>query len=229
MVNFKNILKRTAVILLTGAAAVLCSCGKVEVRGGDLIEKAREDYVSLDSARVTLTNTKTNQQEQEFVFKYDEKDVLVFSYYGKNGKDEIALYNDGISQDVYQDGKYKHQTSDDKEFQKYVRNSTYPQADKGLIIYQPESVEDAKVEKENSVTHVWHKYDVSKIANSDNKDSLKSFTADYYFDENDKLLYFVENSKIKKDDKEEEFSYRIDITDKNSIEKVENKAEKFKK
>ena len=205
------------------------SCGEVEVEGGDLIEKAREDYTSLDSARVIMTNTETNQQEQEFVFKYDEKDVLIFSYYGKDGKDEYAIYNDGMSQDIYQKGEYKHQTSDDKEFQKYVRNSTYPQADKGMIIYQPESVENAQVKEDNGVTHIIHEYDVKKIANSDNKDSLKSFTADYYFDKDGKLLYFVESSTMEKDGKEENYSYRIDITEKNEVKSVENMAEKFKK
>lgn len=219
-------------VIVTAAAAVVCllsACtGRSNVEGGELINKARDNYVSLDSAKVIMTNTESGEAEQEFTFKYDEKDVLIFSYYGKGDDKEYAYYNDGYQSDMLNNGEYTHLTSDDKDFQKYVRKSTYPQADKGLILFEAGSVKEASVKEEDGVTHITHIYDADKISNSESKDKLKEFTAEYFFDKDEKLLYFVETSVLDNDGKEERYSYKIEITEENSVGSIENVVQKIR-
>ena len=70
-------LRLACIALSLSAALALVSCGEVpDVEGGELIKKARDAYASLDSARVVMTNMESGEQEQEFVFKYDEKGIL---------------------------------------------------------------------------------------------------------------------------------------------------------
>ena len=83
--SLKN--KLACLITAAGAAVMLACCGEApDVEGGELIKKARDAYSSLDSARVTMTNIETGEQEQEFVFKYDEKGILTYSYKGRSEK-----------------------------------------------------------------------------------------------------------------------------------------------
>lgn len=216
-------------LMLTAAAAacfVFTGCQK-SVEGDELINKARDEYVKLDSARVVMTNTETDEVEQEFTFKYDEKDTLIFSYYGKNEGKEYALYNDGYNSEMYKDEKYTKLTSDDKDFQKYTREATYPQADKGMILLESNSVKEAEVKEENGGTHVIHVYDADKISADSDQGELKAFTAEYFFNKNGDLDHFTETSVIDKDGKEKTYSYKIEITEKNSVDKVENTAEKY--
>ena len=68
---------KTAAVALTVAVCLLCtSCGTPELKHDTLVYQAREDYAALDSAKVVITNEDTGDIEQEFTFKYDEKDVL---------------------------------------------------------------------------------------------------------------------------------------------------------
>ena len=79
------------------AFITLSSCGEVpDVEGGELLKKARDAYSSLESARVIMTNMQTDEVEQEFVFKYDEKGILTYSYVGKSDKTSYAQFNNGI-------------------------------------------------------------------------------------------------------------------------------------
>ena len=78
---------KTAAVALTVAVCLLCtSCGTPELKHDTLVYQAREDYATLDSAKVVITNEDTGDIEQEFTFKYDEKDVQVLvSSIGGNG------------------------------------------------------------------------------------------------------------------------------------------------
>ena len=112
---------KTAAVALTVAVCLLCtSCGTPELKHDTLVYQAREDYAALDSAKVVITNEDTGDIEQEFTFKYDEKDVLTYSYYGKNGGKEYAQYNNGIESYTYDNGEYSHLVKGDKDFSKYT-------------------------------------------------------------------------------------------------------------
>ena len=117
---------KTAAAALTAAVCILCtSCGTPELKHDTLIYQAREDYATLDSAKVVITNEDTGDIEQEFTFKYDEKDVLTYSYYGKNGGKEYAQYNNGIESYTYDNGEYSHTVKGDKDFSKYTRKAKH--------------------------------------------------------------------------------------------------------
>lgn len=219
-------MKKGLLGLISAAAMMLCSCGiQPSVEGDDLINKAREDYKSLDSAKVVMTNEDTGEVEQTFVFKYDEKDILLFSYEGRNGSDVYAQYNNGVENFTYEEGEYEYHQKGDEDFVAYTRDMTHPQADEGLIIFQPSAVKTAEVKTKNGVTHVSHKYDIEKLGVDE---STKAFSADYYFDDKDTLLYFVESSTIVTDGEEKDYNYKVEITEKNTVDKVENTVEQYK-
>lgn len=216
-------------ILAAGLTVALCSCGQKDVRGGELIKSAREKYTELDSAKVTMTNEETNTVEQTFTFKYDEKDVLMFSYYGKGTDTEYAQYNNGVECFTYDNGEYSETVKGDDKFVKYTRAATHPQADKGLLIYEPSCITKAEVKKENGITHIIHEYDVEKINAEAEKGDVIGFTADYYFDGDDELLYFVETTYTDEDGEEKSYAYRVDINERNNVDKIENTTEQFRK
>ena len=214
------------VLILIGMLVLLCACGaQPSVEGEELIKKAREDYKNLKSAKVIMTNTETDEVEQTFEFKYDEKGFLTYSYEGKNGDDVYAQYNNSVESFTYQNGKFEYLQKGDDSFEVYSKDVTHPQADEGLIIFNASAVSEASKSEKNGVTDVHHEYNVDKLEASED---LTEFLVDYYFDKDDNLLYFVECSKINEDGTEQLHSYKVEITEKNAVDKVENTVEKYK-
>lgn len=209
--------KVLSVVVMIGL--VFASCGsQPSIEGDNLINKARSDYKKLDSAKVIMTNTDTNEVEQTFEFKYDEKGFLTYSYFGKTDEEVYAQYNNGVESFTYDDGKFEHLQKGDKDFAVYSRDVTHPQADEGLIIFTPKAVKTAEKKVENGATHIHHIYDVEKLE----QENLKAFETDYYFDKNDELLYFIETSELESDGKTSKHSYKVEITEKNNIKQVDN-------
>lgn len=214
-----------AAAALTAAVCLFCSsCGQPELKHDQLVYKAREDYANLDSAKVVITNEDTGEVEQEFTFKYDEKDVLTYSYYGKNGGTEYAQYNNGIESFTYDNGEYSHAVRGDKGFSKYTRKAKHPQADEGMLMFAPKAVSSVSdiIGDDGSVT-VTYVYDVSKLGEDAEEIGTTGFSTTYYFDKDGKLEYFTENTQADKDS----YNYRIDITEQNSVDKIENKAKEY--
>lgn len=215
-------MKKMLISVFIISTVLFCSCGKDPAVAGDtLIKNARVDYRSLDSARVVMTNTETNEVEQTFEFKYDEKGFLTYSYEGVNGDEAYAQYNNGAESYTYENGKFEYLRKGDKNFAVYTRDITHPQADEGLVVFMPKAVADAEVTEEDGVTHVCHKYDAEKL----NQTGVTEFAVDYYFDANGDLLYFVESSVMDSD----KHSYKVEITQRNSVDKVANTAKKYEK
>ncbi|MBR6336167.1 MAG: hypothetical protein IKR76_00380 [Ruminococcus sp.] len=206
------------VLLLTGCME------PDDVEGGELIKKAREAYASLDSARVVMTNTETGECEQEFKFKYDEKGILSYSYTGKSEKSSYKQFNNGYESFTEENGKVTHLVRGDKDFAAYSKDAKHPQADMGLIIYQPGSVKEASVTEDGDTTHIHHDYDLDKIKPELEEGEATAFYADYYF-KDDELLYFTETTEAKVDGRGKIYEYKIEIKDKNSVEKIENPIE----
>jgi len=217
-----------SVIFLAAAAAVmLCSCfGAKDVEGGDLIKKARTAYAELNSAKVIMTNTASGEIEQEFTFKYDEKNILVYSYKGKSEKNEYAQFNNGVEMFTYENGNLTHILKGDKNYQLYVKGATHPQADEGLILYSPDAVSEANVTDENGVTHIRHVYNVDKINAQSESGKVTGFSADYYF-KGEELQYFVETTETEEDGQKKTYAYRVDITEKNAVQTVENTVKQY--
>lgn len=218
--------KKIIPMILISLMTLMCSCGTdPEVAGDKLIKKARTDYTNLDSAKVVMTNTDTDEVEQTFEFKYDEKGFLTFSYEGVNGDQVYAQYNNGTESFTYENGEFEYLKKGDADFVVYSKDVTHPQADEGLIIFLPSAVSKAEVTEENEVTHVCHEYDAEKL----NQKGVTAFSVDYYFDSDENLLYFVESSTVETDGESANHSYKVEITEKNAVDKVANTAEKYQK
>jgi hypothetical protein len=213
---------KTLMAALLAAAmvpAVLTGCGSVkDAEGADLILDARKEYAQLDSAKVIMTNLGTGEVDQEFTFKYDEKDVCVFSYYGKNGDDVYAQFNNGVEDMKYENGEYSHTVRGDRAFNQYTRSAKHPQADEGLLVYTPQAVKKAeKTEKDGEIS-VKYEYDLKKLGADIEGVKATGFETEYRFTDGGELLWFTETTYSK----DETYSYKIEITERNSVDKVEN-------
>lgn len=210
------------------SALILTSCSlNPRVDGDELIKKAREEYKALDSAKVIMTNTETGEIEQTFTFKYDEKDILMYSYEGKSEDSEYAQFNNGAESFSYENGEYSHVQKGDKNFNLYTRDASHPQADEGLILFVPAAVTSAEVTEEDGVTHIVHIYDAEKIGADAESGEVTGFSAEYFF-RGEELLYFIETTEAKENGDNKRYSYKVEITEKNSVDKVENTVEKYK-
>ena len=220
---------KESILLYIGAVIasvfLFTGCAENDVAGSDLVKKAREEYTKLNSAKVIMTNTETNEIEQTFVFKYDEKDVLTFAYEGKYLDESYAQYNNGYECYTSENGKYTFTQRGDKNFQAYDRDSIHPQANEGLIIFSANAVEKSSVTEENGITCVEHKYDPEKIGASSDEGEVTEFNARFYFDENESLMYFTEETVIDSDGELVKHSYKVEITEKNAVENIENPVE----
>ncbi|MGN1133358.1 MAG: hypothetical protein ACI4RN_02775 [Oscillospiraceae bacterium] len=218
--------KRILCFMVVISTLLFCSCTFLQphVEGDELIKKAREDYKNLDSAKVVMTNMDTNEVEQTFTFKYDEKGMLTFAYEGKNGSDEYAQYGTPTRYATYEKGELKQYDKNDKDFIAYTKDSTHPQASEELIVFTPRAVAEATKTEEDKLTHIHHKYDPEKIKADQ---EIKEFSVDYYFDVDGELLYFIENSALKSDGKTNKHSYKVEITEKNAIKKVPDTVAKY--
>ena len=223
-------MKRMISVLLCAvtAAVMLCSClgGAKDVTGGELIKKARAAYKALNSARVLMTNTATGETEQEFTFKYDEKDILIFSYKGKSEKSEYAQYNNGAELFTYENGSLTYRQKGEEGFVLYTRDTTHPQADEGLILYSPSAVTEASQTEENGLTHIRHEYDAAKIGAKSESGTVKAFSADFWF-KGEELQYFVETTTVEENGSEKQYAYKVEITEQNSVAKVENTVKAY--
>ena len=221
-------MKKLFVAAMVIFAVGLSACGKVgDKAGGALIKQAREEYTSLDSARVVMTDMSTGEEAQSFTFKYDEKDTLVYSYYGKSANSEYAQYNNGLESFTYENGKVSHMSKGDADFVRYTRKLPHPQADAGLLIYSPENITEAKEETVDGGIKVTHVYDAEKIGAQVEEGSVKGFRAEYMFDNDGKLKYFDEITDAENNGSAVTYDYRVEITQQNSVDTVENTVKRF--
>lgn len=225
----RKITKRLRALAAAACALMFSACAAItpKVEGDELINKARADYRDLDSAKVIMTNTVTGEVEQVFTFKYDEKDILMYSYQGRSENSEYAQYNNGMECFSYENGEYSHYQKGDRGFDLYTRDVTHPQADEGLILFVPAAVTEATMQEEDGVTHITHIYDPEKIGAQAEKGAVTGFKAEYFF-KGDQLLYFIESTESEEDGEKKEYSYKVEITEKNSVGKIENTVDRYK-
>ena len=211
----------SAIILILGIFSSCASAG--EVAGEDLILSAREWYTSLDSAHVSVVNDFTGETEQEFIFKYDEKGVMTYSYVGTAEGIRLAQFNNGREQFTDDNGSISALTSEDLSFTAYSRDVPYPMADEGLILYYKRAVSSAGViSSEDGGISVTLGYDPEKLGDYDGDGEITSFTAVYTFDNGGNFVSLCEKTVLSVGGTPEEHSYTVYITDVNSVARVEN-------
>ena len=214
--------------VFTALITLLCLCGCEagrEVAGEDYILAARKAYTSLDSARVDVINDGTGVSEQIFIFKYDETDMMTYSYIGRSEGTYIAQYNNGYEEFTEENGKITVKTSTDLDFAAYSRDVKYPYADEGLILFYKKAVIDERsyIAQNDEAIEVCHAYDIAKLGDSAPDQSIVGFTVKYFFDGEGNLLYLKEISRMKQPDgSEKTYSYSVYITERNEVESVPN-------
>lgn len=215
-----------AFVLILTVAFGLCGCGeKRVVAGEDYILAARKAYTSLDSARVDVINDETGASEQIFIFKYDEKDVMTYSYIGYSEATRLAQYNNGYEQFTEENGEVTVLTSSDLGFSAYSRDVPYPYAGEGLIVFHKNAVIDDQsyIAQNDKAIEVCHVYDISKLGDAAPHESITGFSVKYFFDGEGNLLYLKEISDMTLEDgSRKTYSYSVYITERNEVETVPN-------
>lgn len=218
-------MKRLTCVLLA-ALMLFAGCGAAEpAPGEELILAARKWYCSLDSARVDVVNDETGEHEQVFVYKYDEKGIMTYSYIGTGEGIHLAQYNNGREQFTDDNGSVTALDASDIRFTAYSRDVPYPMADEGLILFYKSAVipEESEVTSGGGVTLVRHKYDVSKLGQYEGEGRLADFEVSYRFAEDGSLIDFTEVTTVELDGGNTvRHSYTIYISGCNEVERVEN-------
>ncbi|EGC04357.1 conserved domain protein [Ruminococcus albus 8] len=151
----------------------------------------------------------------------------MYSYYGKSANSEYAQYNNGLESFTYENSKVSHMSKGDADFVRYTRKLPHPQADAGLLIYSPENITEAKEETVDGGIKVTHVYDAEKIGAQVEEGSVKGFRAEYMFDNDGKLKYFDEITDAENNGSAVTYDYRVEITQQNSVDTVENTVKRF--
>ncbi len=215
----KRILAAAAAVLMT-----LTACGSLSpLPGEDMVIAAREWYASLDSAHVQVVNGYTGETEQEFIFKYDEKDVMTYSYLGTGEGVYLAQYNNGREQFTNDNGNITALDSSDISFTAYSRDVPYPMAGEGLILFYKRGVVSSDVSTaEDGGTEITYTYDVSKLGQYDGEGELAGFEVCYRFDKNGGFVSMDQKTDINIGGEIVPHLYTVYITECNSVERVEN-------
>lgn len=218
--------KAFALLMAVITTMTLAGCsGEAPVAGEEYILAARKAYRELDSARVDIINDDTGESEQIFIYKYDEKDMMTYSYLGKSETERIAQYNNGYEQYTEENGEITLLTTADLGFTSYTRDIPYPYADEVLILFYKQAVDNelSYIAQNETAIEVCHVYDVSKLANADIDSRATGFRVIYYFDGEGNLLFLKEITDMTLDNgTQKTYSYSVYITQRNEIEKVPN-------
>lgn len=216
-------IKALLLAVFVSITVCLCSCGKPDIVGTNLVMQAREDYEKLDSASVVMTNVDTEKAEQIFTFKYSSDDVLTYTDWKLVDGVESNEYNDGKVNVYLRDGKYYQYSSGDDKFLKYTRKRMHKKTQDQMITYIPSAITDAKMETVDGKDEVTHIYDVEKVSPTVPEGAKATgFAVRFIFDKNGKLEYFTETTIYEKDGKEKRVSYKTEITEKNSVGNIDN-------
>lgn len=189
------------------------------IDGEELVYAARDKYESYDSAKVLITNEDTDEVEQTFVFKYDEKDSLTYLYVGGYEKESYIQYNNGFECFTEQNGEYTFSQHGDDGFEAYTRDSKHPQASGAYLPFDKGAIEGTTKSEENGETVYSYEYDPASF---DSDAGVNEFSVVYHFDADGNLLYFEEISVVETDGEESSHSYKIEITEINKVENIDN-------
>ena len=218
-------MRRFLAVILVFVMIALSGCAAGEpLPGEELILAAREWYTSLDSAHVEVVNDNTGEAEQVFIFKYDEKDLMTYSYVGIGEGIYLAQYNNGREQFTNDNGEISALDASSLNFTAYSRDVPYPMAGEGLILFYKKAVisEESSI-TEGAVTTVTHVYDPEKLGTYDGDGTLTGFIVSYRFDANGVFSEMTETTKVQLDDGTlKTYSYTIYIKERNSVSRVEN-------
>lgn len=214
-------MKIIAILLAVVMSMAFTSCGGKSnpVEGETEIRAIQAVYKSLDSGRLVVSDVNTGEIITEFSFEYLDN-VLKYSTKTTLNGNEYLEYNDGNSLRVLQDGKNMEFKWPNKNFQKYTRKKTHPNADTGIFFFEPKRIESAEISTNNGIKEIFYQYDMEKLAKAmpmeTSAGELTRFTTTFFF-ENDDYQYLLEESTFGNGDVH---CYKVEVLDENSTKVV---------
>lgn len=217
--------KRAAfILLLIGACAALfsgCGIGSEASEEETLIKAAKNELASLKSGCITVTNNDTGETEQTFTFRYDEVGVLSWCLTGVTDGKPYYNYSNGYETYTIENGEYSFCKKGEQQFQMFTSDVRHPMTGEDYIFYEKAAVKNITSEKTDDGTTYVCEYEPKAISVDGALGELTEFSVTYAFDNEDKLRYFEQESVYEKDGAENKYSYRIEITQKNSVSRIE--------
>jgi len=215
-------MKKLGIILLfVLSMSIFTGCTMKKVAGEDLIQKARSEYISLESGKVVVWNEEKDREEQVFIFKYKPDNVLTYSYMWQNGVDKHFEYNNGEMLHTEEKGEITEIKEGDEDFVVFSRKNIHPNVSIGMIFFTRKAIIDATMTETAEGKTVVHEYDVKSFkTQTTDEGTLKSFVVTFYFDKEDKLINFTEKSVLDTGEDEITRTYLIEISEKNSIKEL---------
>lgn len=220
--------KAVSILLIIGSALTgLSACQAERLTGEELVLKARKDFSQLKSGVITVTNAE-GMVEQTFSFKYDEVGILSYSCVGETNGEKYFQYSNGYETYTIENGSYSFVKKGEKDFDCYTYDVRHPQTDEDYFYFDSGKVSAVTWFEENGEKSYCYIYDEKLIASENENGKLTDFSVTYVFDDNDELKYVEEFPSFEKDGTETDYCYRITVTERDSLGKV-NMPEEIEK
>lgn len=217
----KKLHKLGNILFIIGIALIcLTGCGKNMIEGQSKVEKAREDYSKLYSGVVEVWNVNTNEIEQTLTFKYDEVGILLYSLTGVSEGEIYEQYCNGYETYTFEKGELTKVSKGQKEYEAYTYDFRYPMTDVEYLYFAPDKVVSVDKSEEEYGVFYCYEYEPAFISGDDNLGELTYFSVSFYFDKNDTLTHFEECSEYEKDGVKTQYNYRIEISQRDSVGKI---------
>lgn len=219
----KNFHILSNILFIIGVALILLTgCGGEKLEGQKKVEKAREDFSKLHSGVVTVTNLTTGEVEQTLTFKYDEVGILLYSLTGTTDGKPYEQYCNGYELYTFENDSLDVVKKQETTYQTYTYDVRYPMTDDDYLYFEAGKITSvSSVELDDGSSSYVYNYEPSAITADENLGELKSFMMTFYFDKNDKLTHFDEFSTYQKNGAETSYEYRMEISDRDSVEKIQ--------
>lgn len=204
--------------------------------GSEMLSEAKRLFEEMDSGRITITDNADGSAVRTFVFGYDSRDRLKYTYTAvddngemfyeyHNGSELIRCTDSAGEWTVIADG-----TADYYSYNRKVRSS-YTSA--SMLAFFDSCVTQSAVEQTASGSRITLGYDIKALnelgAVSPELGEITEFAETAEFNEDGCCTQLTQTGKTSIDGKETEYSYTIIIDNINSVPSVERPVPEWEK
>ena len=222
--------KKIMVMITAVGMLLLVGCGKKEkppIEGDEYVYAAMQDYVNLDSGKLTITDDEKDEVVSEFTFLYNGK-VCTYVLNGTFGNKDYVEYNngkkmwvnDGKSEKTYTYSRYS------PYFKKYTRKKPNPNASTGIFFFEPDFVAEVKTIDTEEGKTILYTYDINtlgdKMGLNTEMTSLELYETEFVFDKDNKFVELIEKSRVKNGEETIVSDFSIKVSNKNEITEIPN-------
>lgn len=193
------------------------------VAGGVRISEFIADTALYESAVYTVTNLDSGEIEQTFTFCYDDRGRQVYLCEGVSegteGKEIYSEYSSGSELFREINGEVRYIRSNEPDYAAYTRERKHPYSSGELFFFHPAAVKESSETIADGKAVYRQTYDTEKLSKKISAGSaVSALSTEFVFDNEGNFLYFTESIEVG----ETAYSYRVDISDINKIQKIEN-------